>query len=175
MAQIFLIQLTLGNSNTQFLELFDSSSKFFGPLNITQFFRQINSRYIQSRSLEYLGRSNKIVDPLDNFLSFSRTFVLAFRPKLESSKIRTFYSDFLVKKYITKVFSSSDVFLRKMAPVKRKLTNTFLAEKSKSLKNLKNGLSNKYVAAKYRVPFKTPYQQSHLLNWAARLSHLLHV
>ena len=172
---MFLIQLTLGNSNTQFLELFDSSSKFFGPLNITQFFRQINSRYIQSRSLEYLGRSNKIVDPLDNFLSFSRTFVLAFRPKLESSKIRTFYSDFLVKKYITKVFSSSDVFLRKMAPVKRKLTNTFLAEKSKSLKNLKNGLSNKYVAAKYRVPFKTPYQQSHLLNWAARLSHLLHV
>ena len=172
---MFLIQLTLGNSNTQFLELFDSSSKFFGPLNITQFFRQINSRYIQSRSLEYLGRSNKIVDPLYNFLSFSRTFVLAFRPKLESSKIRTFYSDFLVKKYITKVFSSSDVFLRKMAPVKRKLTNTFLAEKSKSLKNLKNGLSNKYVAAKYRVPFKTPYQQSHLLNWAARLSHLLHV
>ena len=172
---MFLIQLTLGNSNTQFLELFDSSSKFFGPLNITQFFRQINSRYIQSRSLEYLGRSNKIVDPLDNCLSFSRTFVLAFRPKLESSKIRTFYSDFLVKKYITKVFSSSDVFLRKMAPVKRKLTNTFLAEKSKSLKNLKNGLSNKYVAAKYRVPFKTPYQQSHLLNWAARLSHLLHV
>ena len=172
---MFLIQLTLGNSNTQFLELFDSSSKFFGPLNITHFFRQINSRYIQSRSLEYLGRSNKIVDPLDNFLSFSRTFVLAFRPKLESSKIRTFYSDFLVKKYI-KVFSfSSDVFSRKMAPVKRKLTNTFLAEKSKSLKNLKNGLSNKYVAAKYRVPFKTPYQQSHLLNWAARLSHLLHV
>ena len=172
---MFLMQLTLGNSNTQFLELFGSSSKFFGPLNITHFFRQINSRYLQSRSLEYLGRSNKIVDPLYNFLSFSRTFVLAFRPKLESSKIRTFYSDFLVKKYITKVFSSSDVFLRKMAPVKRKLTNTFLAEKSKSLKNLKNGLSNKYVATKYRVPFKTPYQQSHLLNWVARLSHLLHV
>ena len=173
---MFLMQLTLGNSNTQFLELFGSSSKFFGPLNIAHFFRQINSRYLQSRSLEYLGRSNKIVDPLDNFLSFSRTFVLTFRPKFGSSKIRTFCSDFLVKKYMAKVFSfSSDVFLRKMAPVKRKLTNTFLAEKSKSLKNLKNGLSNKYVATKYRVPLKTPYQQSHLLNWVARLSHLLHV
>ena len=35
-----LLQLTLKNSNTQFLELFDSSNKFFGPLNITHFFRQ---------------------------------------------------------------------------------------------------------------------------------------
>ena len=34
------LQLTLENSNTQFLELFDSSIKLFGPLNITHFFRQ---------------------------------------------------------------------------------------------------------------------------------------
>ena len=40
------VQLTLKNSNTEFLELFDSSKKFFGPLNITHFFRQKNSRYL---------------------------------------------------------------------------------------------------------------------------------
>ena len=74
------LQLTLENSNTRFLELFDSSNKLFGPLNIAHFFRQKNSRY-----LEYLGRSNKIVGPLDDFRSFSRTFVLPFRPKFESS------------------------------------------------------------------------------------------
>ena len=83
------LQSTLKNSNTQFLKLFDSSNKFFGPLNITHFFRQKNSRY-----LEYLGRSNKIFGPLDDFLSFSRTFILTFRPKFESSKVRTFYSIF---------------------------------------------------------------------------------
>ena len=79
------IQLTPENSNTQFLELFDSSSKFFSPLNITHFFRQKNSQYLESRYLEYLGRSNKIVGPLDDSFSFSRTFFLTFRPKFESS------------------------------------------------------------------------------------------
>ena len=39
-----------------------------------------------------------------------------------------------------------------MAPVKRKLTNKSLAEKCKTLKDLKNGLSNKDVATKYGVP-----------------------
>ena len=73
-------QLTLENPNTQFLELFDSSNKFFGPLNITHFFRQKNSGYLEFQYLEYLGRSNKIVVPLDDFLSFSRTFVLTFWP-----------------------------------------------------------------------------------------------
>ena len=97
------IQLTLENSNTQFLELFDSSNKFFGPLNISNFFRQKNSRYLESRYLEYLGRSNKIVGTLDDFLSFSQTFVLKFRPKLESSNV--------LFDHITKVFSfSSDIF-----------------------------------------------------------------
>ena len=79
----------LENSNTQFLELFDSLNKAFGPLSITHFFRQKNSRY-----LEYLGSSNKIVGLLGNFLSFSQTFVLTFRSKFESSKVRTFYSIF---------------------------------------------------------------------------------
>ena len=170
--------MTLENSNTQFVELFDSSNKFFGSLDITHFFhfRQKNSRHLESWYLEYIGRSNKIVDPLDDFLSFSWTLVLAFRPKSESSKGRTFYSDFLVKKYITKVFSfSSDVFLRKMAPVKWKLINKFLAKKYKALKDLENGLSNKDIATKYGVLLKTPYQQSHSLNCTARLSHLLHV
>ena len=83
------IQLTLESSNSQFLELFDSSGKFFGLLNITSFFRQKNSRY-----LEYLCRSNKIFGPLDDFLSFFRIFVLTFRPKLESFKVRMFYSIF---------------------------------------------------------------------------------
>ena len=47
------------------------------------------------------------------------------------------------------VFSfSSDVFLRKMAPVKRKLTNESLAEKCKALKDLENGLSHKDIATK---------------------------
>ena len=72
---LYKIELTLENSNTQFLELFDSSNKLYGPLNITHFFRQKSSRYLESRHLEYLGRSNKIVEPLDDFLSFSRTFV----------------------------------------------------------------------------------------------------
>ena len=102
----------------------------------THIFRQKNSQY-----REYLGRSNKIVGSLDGFLSFSRTFALTFRPKFESSKVRTFYSIFWLKKHITKVFSFlSDVYLRKMAPVKRKLTNRFLAEKCKALKDLENGL-----------------------------------
>ena len=39
-----------------------------------------------------------------------------------------------------------------MAPTKRKLTNKSLAEKCKALKDLENGLSNKDVATKYRVP-----------------------
>ena len=34
------LQLPLENSNTQFLQLFDSSNKFFGSLNIKHFFRQ---------------------------------------------------------------------------------------------------------------------------------------
>ena len=85
----FHFTVTLENLNTQFLELFDSSNKFFGPLNFMHFFRQKNTRY-----LEYLGRLNKIVGPLDNFLSFSQTFVLTFRPKFESAKVRTFYSIF---------------------------------------------------------------------------------
>ena len=42
-----------------------------------------------------------------------------------------------------------------MAPVKRKLTNTLLAEKFKALKDLENGMSNKDVAAKYDVPQNT--------------------
>ena len=134
------------------LELFDSSNKFFGPLNITHLFREKSSRYLESQYLEYLGRSNKIVEPLDDFLSFSQTFVVTFRPKFESSKVRTFYSIFWLKKYITKVFSFlSNVFLRKMAPIKGKLTNKSLAEKCKALKDLENGLLNKDVATKYDV------------------------
>ena len=88
----YYIQLTLENSNTQFLELFDSSNKFFGPFR--HFFRQKNFRYLESRYLKYLGRSNKIAGPLDNFISFFRTFLLTFWPKFESSKFRTFYSIF---------------------------------------------------------------------------------
>ena len=141
--------MTLENLNTQFLELFDSSNKVFDPLNITHFFRQKNFRY-----LKYLGRSNKIVGSLDDLLSFSRTFVLTFQPKFEKSSNVLF--NFLVKKYITKVFRfSSGVFLRKMTPVKRKLTNKSLAEKCKALKDLENGLSNKDVATKYGVPWNT--------------------
>ena len=61
----------------------------------------------------------------------------------------------MVKKYITKVFSSSsDVFLRAKEPVKQKLANKSLAEKCKALKDLENGLSNKDVATKYSVPRK---------------------
>ena len=131
-----IVQLTLENSNTQFLELFDSSNKFSILWTLRTSLVKKNSRY-----LEYLGRSNRIVEPLDDFLSFSRTFVLIFRPKFESSKVRTFYSIFWLEKHITKVFSFlSDVYLRKMAPVKRKLTNRFLAEKCKALKDLENGL-----------------------------------
>ena len=37
---IYILQLTLENSNTRFLKLFDSSNKFFGPLNIMHFFGQ---------------------------------------------------------------------------------------------------------------------------------------
>ena len=62
----------------------------------------------------------------------------------------------MVKKYIAKVFSfSSDVFLRKMTPVKRKLTNKSLAEKCKALKDPENGFSKKDAAAKYGVPRNT--------------------
>ena len=39
-----------------------------------------------------------------------------------------------------------------MTRVERKLTNRFLAEKRKALKDLENGMSNKDVAAKYCVP-----------------------
>ena len=117
------IQLTLENSNTQFFELSDSSNKFFGPLNITHFFRQKNSRYLESRYLEYLSRSSKIVGPSDDFLSFSRTFILTFRPKFESS---------------IKFESSNDVFLRKMAPVKRKLTNKSKGDIEEALDKLQD-------------------------------------
>ena len=88
------LQLTLENSNTQFLELFDSSNKFFGPFKITHLFRQKTSQYLESRYLEYLGRSNQVVGPLDDFHTFSQTFVLTFRLKSESSKDQTFYSIF---------------------------------------------------------------------------------
>ena len=126
--------MTLENWNTQFLELFDSSNKFFGPLNITHFFRQKNSRY-----LEYLGMSNKIVGPLNDFLSFTRTFVLTFRPKFKSSIKFERFIRFFGKKYIAKVFSfSSDVFLRKMAPVKRKLTNKSKGDIEEALEKLQN-------------------------------------
>ena len=133
------IQLTLENSNNQFLKLFDSSNKFFGPLNITHFFRQKNSQYFESQYLEYLGRSNKIVGPLDNLLSFSRTFVLTFRPKFKSSIKFERFIRFFGKKYITKVFSFSyNVFLRKMALVKRKLRNNSRRDIEETLDKLQN-------------------------------------
>ena len=44
--------------------------------------------------------------------------------------------------------------MRKMRPVKRKQANKSLAEKSKALKYLENGMSSKDVAAKYDVPRK---------------------
>ena len=91
------VHLTLENSNTQFLELFESSNKFFGPLNITHFFRQKNSRYFEYRYLEYLGRSNKIVGPLDNFYFGQlrkfykvRTFIRFFGKKNTSQKFLVF-------------------------------------------------------------------------------------
>ena len=128
--------MTLENSNTQFLKLFDSSNKFFSPLNITHFFRQKISRY-----LEYLGRSNKIVGIFDDFHSFSRTFVLTFRPKFESSIKFERFIRFFSKIYITKFFSLlSDIFLRKMAPVKRKLTNKSKGDIEEALGKLQ-GLS----------------------------------
>ena len=42
-----------------------------------------------------------------------------------------------------------------MAPVKLKLTNKSLTEKGKALKDLENGLSNKDVTKKHRVPRNT--------------------
>ena len=42
-----------------------------------------------------------------------------------------------------------------MAPVKRKLTNNYLTEKCKAVKDLENGLSNKDVTTKYAVPRST--------------------
>ena len=50
-----------------------------------------NSQYLQSRYLDYLGRSSKTVGSLDGFLSFSQTFALIFSP---SSKVQTFHSIF---------------------------------------------------------------------------------
>ena len=38
--QFINIQLIFENSNTQYLEVFDSSDKFFSPLNIAHFFMQ---------------------------------------------------------------------------------------------------------------------------------------
>ena len=64
------------------LDFSNFSNKLFGPLNI----RQKSIRYI-----EYLGKSIKIVGPLDDILSFSQTFVLTFRPRFESSKVWKFY------------------------------------------------------------------------------------
>ena len=122
-----------------FLNVLIPRANYSAPWTLRTSLDKKNSRY-----LEYLGRSNKIVEPLDDFLSFSRTFVLTFWPKFEF---------FLLKKYITKVFSfTSDVFLRKMVPIKRKLTNKSLGEKCEALKDLENGLSNKDVTTKYGVP-----------------------
>ena len=42
-----------------------------------------------------------------------------------------------------------------MAPVKPKLTNKYLPQKCKALKDLENGLSSKDVATKYGVPRNT--------------------
>ena len=56
------------------------------PFNITHFFRQKNSRY-----LECLGKSNKIVGPFDDFLSFSQTSVLVFG-SIEKLSIQVFES-----------------------------------------------------------------------------------
>ena len=87
------------------ISIFDSSNKFFSPWSITHFFRRKNSQYLESQSLEYLGRSSKIVGPLDDFVSVTQTFVLTFRPKFKSSKVRAFFSfGKKKKKYVTKVF-----------------------------------------------------------------------
>ena len=53
------------------------------------------------------------------------------------------------------MYYSSDIFLGKMAPVKRKLTYKSLAEKCKALKDLENGMSNKVDEAKYGAPRNT--------------------
>ena len=130
------LQLTLENSNTPFLELFDSSNKFFGPLNITHFFRQKNSRYLEYISV---GRT-KLLGPWTISSRSLELSFLTFRPKFESSiKLELFIRFFGKKKYITKVFSfSSNVFLRKMAPVKRKLTNTSKGDIEEALDKLQD-------------------------------------
>ena len=73
----YYIQLTLENSNTQFLKLFDSSNKFFGPLNIAHFFRQ-KKLDISNISVGW----TKLLNPWTISSSFSQIFVFNISPKI---------------------------------------------------------------------------------------------
>ena len=57
------LQLTLENSNTQFLELFDSTNKFFGPFfgTLRTSLDKQNSRYLEISNIS-VGRT-KLLDP----------------------------------------------------------------------------------------------------------------
>lgn len=65
--QFINIQLIFENSNTQYLEVFDSSDKFFSPLNIAHFFMQKNSRYLESRYLEFFAYAAQLFWSLEQF------------------------------------------------------------------------------------------------------------
>lgn len=65
--QFINIQLIFENSNTQYLEVFDSSDKFFSPLNIAHFFMQKNSRYLESRYLEFFAYADQLFWSLEQF------------------------------------------------------------------------------------------------------------
>ena len=58
-----IVQLTLENSNTQFLELFDSTNKFFGPFfgTLRTSLDKQNSRYLEISNIS-VGRT-KLLDP----------------------------------------------------------------------------------------------------------------
>ena len=102
-----------------------------------------------------VGRT-RLLDPWTIFSRSLELSFLTFRPKIESSKVRTFYSIFWQKKIHHVSFSLFvKCFLEKDDARKAKTTNKSLAEKCKALKDLEHGLSSKDVATKYGVPRNT--------------------
>ena len=75
----FNVQSTFDISTTLYLELFDISNFFPGPLDILQSLRLKSSGYLEPRYPELFGISNNISGPMADFLSLSRIFPQTFR------------------------------------------------------------------------------------------------
>ena len=100
-----------------------------------------------------VGRT-KLLDPMDNFLSFSWTFILTFWQKFESSKVRTFYLIFWLKNTSQKLLVFIRCFLEKDGICKTKTDKQLFGWKMQSFEWCRKWDVKQRCCYKIRCPMK---------------------